>query len=119
MPRTVVKKITALFLLVAILAVSTLCLCRDVQAAGGLAPAACAVAVDAASDHCPDCPGDSHPDTDPCASCCDCPCQPTLTEPTLKFGHSPLVSDLVSSERFTPFPEVYLPKFVPPQNLVC
>lgn len=117
MSRAFLKKFTALLLLFAIFAGSALCLCRDVQAAGAFSQSACAASVDAATDQCPDCPGDSHSETGPCASSCDCPCQPTLIEPSLQLGHSPLVCDLVSAERFTAFPEVYLPKFVPPQNL--
>lgn len=117
MPRTSVKKFTALLLLVSIVIASVLCLCPQTEAAGMLASAASTVSCDAATEPCQDCPGDSHSDTGSRDLLCDCPCQPTLIEPLTQLGHFPLVEDLVLPERFTAFPEIYLTKFVPPQNL--
>jgi len=106
--------------MVIILAVSALSLCRETHATEqsrvAYQQAACE-AFGGSADHCPACPDGGHPDEDQCASSCYCSCHLPVTEQSLMIGYSSIVADLLHFERFTALPEVYLPKFIPPQNL--
>jgi hypothetical protein len=72
--------------------------------------------IDAASHQCPSCPLDQHDDADGCSTCAHCGCHALLTVQRYHFDHFPLASNLRSVEPFTYLPEVYLSKFIPPQN---
>jgi hypothetical protein len=65
----------------------------------------------------PCCPGTGHSDGDHCQSCLSCPCHAPLAGDLLQFRYSPSFSLLSFVEHHTAPPDVYLPKFVPPQNL--
>jgi len=110
------KKFTSLFLIVTILAASGLCSCLDSHAAQQSTAASVAVECGAV-DHCPACPVDEHSDADHDAASCFCSCHLPLLELPMDIQPSPLAGKLSFFERFTVVPEVFLPKFIPPQNL--
>ena len=110
------KKLASFFLIVTILAASGLCSCLDSHAAGQSSAASVATECGAA-DQCPACPDDSHSEADHDAASCFCSCHLPLTMQAVQIQHSPVITDLVFFESFTAIPEVYLPKFIPPQNL--
>ena len=114
------KKLTSLFLMAIVLAVSALSLCPETdateQSRAAYRQAACEASSESAADHCPACPGGGHADEDQCASSCYCSCHLPVPEQSPMIGHSSIVADLIHFERFTALPEVYLPKFIPPQN---
>jgi len=112
-----VKKSASLLLIVMILAASGFSLCGDVHAQeqtwGGEIQETSAVG--AAVAHCPGCPGGGHSDADHDASTCYCSCHLPITEQFARIQHDPLVTELISFEPFTALPNVYLPRFIPPQ----
>lgn len=65
-------------------------------------------------DHCPDCPSNNSSPSDDCSSC-DCACQPTVLSPPFDFSVHRDAGDTAFFETFTFPPDVYLPKFIPPQ----
>jgi hypothetical protein len=67
----------------------------------------------------PCCPVDDHDhaDIDHCASCLHCACNAPLAAPGAVLSYAPSVSLLNPIDRFNHMPEVYLPIFIPPQNL--
>ena len=67
----------------------------------------------------PCCPIDDHDhaDIDHCASCLHCACNALLTAQETYLSYAPPVSSLNPIDRFNHLPEVYLPIFIPPQNL--
>ena len=111
------KQLASLVLIVTILAASGLCSCLDSHAAEQSSAASVAAGCDAPADHCPACPDGDHSSPDHCPSSCYCSCHVPLTVQAVRIQHSPVITDLVFFESFTAIPEVYLPKFIPPQNL--
>jgi hypothetical protein len=71
----------------------------------------------AVEEGCPSCPADEHSGSHHCDSCCNCPCHAPLTEQPVQLFRSLQLSALVFFEPFTALPEVFLSKFIPPQNL--
>lgn len=66
--------------------------------------------------HCP-CPSDTHDDGDGCDNCMSCGCHAPLTMQPFRLNLAHLSSsDLVPLDSRTHLPEVYLSKFIPPQN---
>lgn len=69
--------------------------------------------------------GDAHPcphheqhqDADGCNTCVNCTCHAPFTVQPFQLSYAPLVQDLNPAEPFRHLPEVYLPKFIPPQIL--
>ena len=120
MPHPAVAKFTSVGLILVILVASFLGLCRETHAAeeSWVAPAqACSQNVDASSDeHCPACPHEEQSDADHCASSCYCSCHLPVTVQPLQLLHVPIISRLLVYEPFTALPEVFLSKFIPPQN---
>lgn len=118
MAHNLLHKFVTLLLLAVVIAASVVGLCREAHAveecwgSHGAETSACSLA--GADDHCPSCPADEHTGGG-CASSCYCSCHLPVTS---QFGfsvHTPHVSTLVPLDSFFRFPEVYLPKFVPPQ----
>lgn len=74
--------------------------------------------LDAASTHpCPSCPSHTHDDGDDRGSCMSCSCHAPLTVQQYRLDLVPLFSsDLTPLDAFTHLPEVFLSKFIPPQN---
>jgi hypothetical protein len=70
-----------------------------------------------APHHCPFSPLEQHQDYDGCDSCDDCGCHAPLGTRAFLLSYNPVLSDRNSSDPFKQVPEVYLSKFVPPQNL--
>ncbi len=116
MPRGFLKTVTSLFLIVTILVASGLCSCLDSHAAQQ-SPAAAVAADCGGAGHCPACPGDDHSDTDHDAGSCFCACHLPLIAPKIEICYNPIVTSLFPLEKFSAIPEVFLPKFIPPQNL--
>jgi hypothetical protein len=71
----------------------------------------------ATTHHCPCSPLEQHTDDDGCDCCVNCACHAPLTIRPFQLSYSPLVQDLDPAEPFSHLPEVYLPKFIPPQIL--
>ena len=61
-------------------------------------------------------PLEQHKDNDGCDTCINCACHAPLTVQPYQLVYNPIILNLGSSEPFTYQPEVYLPKFIPPQN---
>lgn len=66
--------------------------------------------------HCPCCPAEEHPLPGSCDSSCHCSCHAPLTPQRINIASVLQISPLVFSEPFKALPEVFLSKFVPPQN---
>jgi len=120
MAHSLLHKFVTLLLLAVVIAASVVGLCRETHAVeqrwdghGGQDTAACQLA--GADDHCPSCPADEHSGHGNCDSSCYCSCHlPVTSRFALPVRTSP-VSVLVPLDSFFRFPEVYLPKFIPPQ----
>jgi hypothetical protein len=111
------KKFASLVLIVVILAASCLCSCLDSHATDQSLTASAANAGCAAQGNNPACPDADHTDADHDASSCFCSCHLPLLALPLRLHHAPVTGKLSPLETFTAIPEVYLPKFTPPQNL--
>jgi len=70
-----------------------------------------------ASHQCPCAPSEQHKDSDGCVACVNCDCHAPLAVHPLKLSYNPSILGLCTSDPFKFLPEVYLPKFIPPQNL--
>lgn len=120
MRKIIPLKLTSLILFVVILTATITCVCENAHAAESRLPAAgeltshqeCATA----SDPCPSCPLDQRHDNNDCDTCADCACHASLTIQQFQLSHTPLFFGLNASEPFKYLPEVYLSKFIPPQN---
>ena len=68
---------------------------------------------------CPICPMDGHSESEPdhCESSCYCACHAPLMPQPVQIVCSRQSSPLIFIESFKAIPEVYLSKFIPPQNL--
>ncbi len=113
------QEFTSLLLVVVILMAPTFCLCQEIngedhlriersQAAGHGSIGNC--------DQSPCCPGDDDAGGSHDASGCFCSCHLPVTVHVPRIHHVPLVGDVSTFEPFTALPEVYLSKFIPPQN---
>ena len=113
------QKFTCLILMAVIFAASALNPCLESGAAetpGGSQLQKFQVQDQADDDHCPNCPERSHPESDDCASSCGCLCHLPASMQSIRITHSPVITEIVFFEPFTALPEVYLSKFIPPQN---
>ncbi len=121
MPSVVVKKIVSLLLVVLIGSASLFSLCQIAHASDhsectrGVKAAATAVTTEHGCD--PALPAGEQRDTDQCDSSCYCTCNLPVTGSPLQFDKKLLIAELTAIEVFTALPEVFLPKFIPPQNL--
>jgi hypothetical protein len=117
MPQAAVKKLTSLFLICMISAVSAFGLCQETHATEQCwrADASCDAPDAAADDHCPACPDASHSGADHCASSCFCSCHLSMTSTPVHIQHIPVVAEIIAFEAFTVLPEVYIAMFIPPQ----
>lgn len=70
-----------------------------------------------ASDQCPCCPLEHNDDQHSCDACINCICHASLTLQQFQLTYTPFIIDLKTSQPFRLLPEVYLSKFIPPQNL--
>jgi hypothetical protein len=70
-----------------------------------------------ASHQSPCSPLEQHNDFDGCDTCINCACHASLTIQQFKFGYNPMILHLSTYDPFKHVPEVYLSKFIPPQNL--
>lgn len=70
-----------------------------------------------APHQCPDSSQEQHQDHDCCDSCSNCATHAPLTNQMMPIVYNPLITDQQFSEPFKHFSEVFLPKFIPPQNL--
>jgi hypothetical protein len=70
-----------------------------------------------ASHQCPCSPLEQHKDYDGCDTCVNCVCHAPLTMQPFQLSYNPSILDsLYASDPFKHLPEVYLSKFIPPQN---
>jgi hypothetical protein len=109
------RKFTSLVLFILVLASAGFCPCLESHAKEQ--PAACSQSgcvADAGQS--PACPDDGHSTTDHDAAC-SCTCHLLVTVLPIDLQHAPVSGKLSPAETFTALPEVYLSKFIPPQNL--
>lgn len=112
------RKITALLMVMVIVTMAVAGFCRSAHASEppGDAPYGhCAGHFDEMEQQCPDCPDDSHSGPDQCDSSCNCSCHASLAAQPIQLRYSPQIATLVAIEPIKSLPDVYLPKFVPPQ----
>jgi len=64
----------------------------------------------------PSCPLEQHNDFDGCDTCINCSCHATLIIQPFLLSYNPITLDLRTSDPFKHLPEVYLDRFIPPQN---
>ncbi len=69
------------------------------------------------SGHCPSCPTDNHPSDDHDHFSCDHHTFMSLAAQTVYRHPVPATLSIVNVEPFQFIPEVYLDKFIPPENL--
>jgi hypothetical protein len=65
----------------------------------------------------PSAPPEQHDDYDNCDTCIGCPCHASLVAQQLLHNYTPFVLSLRLSDPYQYIPEVFLSKFIPPQNL--
>jgi hypothetical protein len=70
-----------------------------------------------APQNCPCAPPMEHKDYDGCDTCINCACHAMLAVPQLVLNYNPIILDLRFSDPYQYLPEVFLPKFIPPQIL--
>ena len=68
-------------------------------------------------DHCPACPDDHHQNTEHSHSSCEHHSALFFGRQSLLISYNPNIITHVITEPFEAIPEVYLDKFIPPQNL--
>lgn len=115
-----IKKSASLLLIIAMLTVTALFPCMQDAAAEqstGTQLQSFAAVDETAGDHCPHCPDQGHSDSGHCDSSCSCSCHPPVIGQPVRIRLDEIVIDLVFLEPFTALPEVYLPKYIPPQNV--
>ena len=101
----------------------TLCVSVDCHAVGprdaGLHAVSSVVLPATEHSDSPCCPVDDHghSDADHCTSCLHCACNALMASKETHLSYAPTVSSLNPIDRFNHLPEVYLPIFIPPQNL--
>ena len=119
MRHSPVARIASFLVILPILLASLSGACREAHAAGEArdlpAVRSCPVIDGACDDSSPVSPDDGQ--SDHCAAACYCACHLPVTMQPLQLHHAPVMSRLVTGEPFTFLPEVYLPRFIPPQNL--
>ena len=69
-----------------------------------------------AANGCPCCPVE-HDDSGACDDCVNCLCHASVILQPFRLSFIPVTFDIDPADPFNCFPEVYLPKFIPPQNL--
>ncbi|GAM07918.1 hypothetical protein OR1_00187 [Geobacter sp. OR-1] len=115
------KALIALIITVFVLSSAIGNLCSDVHAGSVCSPAAisaCDDNADTPSDNAPADPDhDDHSDGGHCDDCCGCSCNRSAVNNLISLKYSPLVVSLSCIEPVSQFPEVFLPKFVPPESL--
>jgi len=105
------------FLLVAVLSVLCDGACRGAHAMDSSGANGPTAVRSLTADHgCPCCPDSHHDSDDVCDDCVNCLCHASITPQGLLLSYLPVFSEIVSSDSFKFLPEVYLPKFVPPQS---
>jgi len=118
------RRITALLLLLVTITGLFMSLSEEVFCAGEYPGAHETAAASYASgqaqfhdSNCPAVPSPSHsPDDHLCTGDCSCPCQAPLSFPIIAVSYSPQIVFLQHAEPARFVPEVYLPKFIPPQK---
>lgn len=70
----------------------------------------------AAPHNCPCTPQEQHSDYDGCDTCINCACHAPITVDLFKLAYTPSICSLTFPDPFQSLPEVYLSKFIPPQE---
>ncbi len=70
-----------------------------------------------APQHCPCAPPVQHKDYDGCDTCINCSCHAPLAVQQLVINYNPIILNAGFSDPYQHLPEVFLSKFIPPQNL--
>lgn len=71
-----------------------------------------------ASQNCPCCPVEPADHHGACDSCINCICHATSLAGQVELTYLPVVIELQAFHPYKHLPEVFLSKFIPPQNLV-
>jgi hypothetical protein len=104
------------FLLLVILNVAIDGVFKSVHAESAYEPAARDLASSCALPHSHCSPLEHHHDSDDCAACINCICHSLLPAQTIQLEYNPIVIGLGLFEPFKLLPEVFLSRFIPPQN---
>jgi hypothetical protein len=70
-----------------------------------------------APQKCPCTPPSQHKDYDGCDTCINCSCHAPLAVQQLVIHYNPILLNVGFSDPYQHLPEVFLSKFIPPQNL--
>lgn len=65
-----------------------------------------------------DSPSDQHQEHDCCDSCSNCAAHAPLSNKLMPISYNPVITSQQFFEPFKSFPEVFLPRFIPPQNQI-
>jgi len=120
MKQAFYRKSISFLMVIAILTISVTGFCRGANAMelSGYSGNSQAVSyLDTIEKGCSTGPADKHSVPDHCDSSCNCPCHAPLTVEPVRISCSQKISSLTSFEPFKAIPEVYLSRFIPPQNL--
>jgi hypothetical protein len=119
MRKTISLHISSWILLVVILTAMLHCIHESAYAMPSYQAAVSATVVDnnlSAAHQCPSAPLEQHGDYDGCDSCANCVCHAPLSSQPIHLSYTPAIMALHTVEPIELFPEVYLTKFIPPQN---
>jgi hypothetical protein len=115
----VTNKMVAVLMVMVMLVISISCDCGTASASDSADASVKAKQTvskaDGCASHCPGCPDSDDSDSGHCDSC-SCPCHAPLSVQPIRLTFSELVSPLAFHEPFIYLPQVYLSKFIPPQN---
>ena len=119
MRKLLCLKLLSWLMLTVILTAMTHGLCDEAHASHHFVSAASdqTESLSSATGHCTDCPvNDDDGGSGNCDDCTNCICHTFSLPHHFKFVYIPIASDLLTSQPFKQLPEVYLSKFIPPQN---
>ena len=117
MGRSIYWKYISCLMVLVILAISVTGFCPDTCAAelpDNLNSGHCTAG--AIDGHCPSSPVNDHAASDQYDPSCHCPCHAPLTTQPVQITCSQRISPLLFIDPFKAIPEVFLSRFIPPQN---
>lgn len=121
MRSSVLKKMIAVMLLVALVAIAGNGRCFALDAGNSLQPsygkAGETVLKSCCGEETPCCPTDNDSASDHCGTCFSCPCSAPLSSHGALVSYAPLIASISFFEHHNAPPDVYLSIFVPPQIL--
>ena len=112
-------KSCAWLLLVIILIAAVHCGCAEAHENGSKVKAGAEITSISHTDGCPCCPqGENHSSGDHGDACGSCGCHAAIPLAAFQLSYRPILIANQASSPYKHLPEVYLSRFIPPQNLV-